>query len=580
MSTEANKALVRRFYEEIDKAIWRRWMNWSPRTTSTTRHHRSLDSRQVAPVSSRRSKSSGSRHLASTTSRSRSPRETRSSPGFASPEHTRMISWDREDREQAGDDGDGDPQDRRRQARREVVEQGRAWLPPATRRHPYARRSRLLSVGSQPPLSQRFGGMTVSGLRALVVLAVGVFALPSSADADLASVRVHNPAEFAAAVSALRDTGGTIRLRRNDYGGELVVRSRFARPLRIVGERGSARRESLLEGTQNISISRLTITPIVQDAWLRIRGSRHVVVEDVLVTAKGTWYRATVQVHGSNHVVIRRSEFRHCGDRSPLFSNFLRLQERTRHVQVVDNWFHDCRGCDFIHGRFGYDLTLRGNRFERALRCRMSGDRCRHQDLVSFSSGNRLLVERNTFGVYRYGAAQLYLIRGVDRVSIINNVFRGTDRKVAGYQARVAIIVGSRVQSASHAAYASSTTPSSRDTPHRRLCGLDPDERRVLATPAVPATTPREQRHRPPRGSAPRLQCHPRGHRERRAPRSCVPRPESCRPGAPGPLRAPNERVNPAHRSREQTAERSARHRWSSPWRPAGHRGVRIPFGA
>ena len=58
----------------------------------------------------------------------------------------------------------------------------------------------------------------------------------------------------------------------------------------------------------------------------------------------------------------------------------------------------------------------------------MSGDRCKHQDLVSFWSGNRLLVERNSFGVYRYGAAQLYLIRGVDRVSIVNNVFRGTDQ--------------------------------------------------------------------------------------------------------------------------------------------------------
>jgi hypothetical protein len=214
--------------------------------------------------------------------------------------------------------------------------------------------------------------------------------------------------------------------------------------LRVVGERGVRVESLLLEGTQNVSISRLTITPIVQDAWLRIRGSRHVVVEDVLVTAKGTRYRATVQVHGSNHVVIRRSEFRHCGDRSPLFSNCLHVQGRTRHVQIVDNWFHDCRGCDFIHGRFGYDLTLRGNRFERALRCRMSGDRCRHQDLVSFWSGNRLLVERNTFGVYRYGAAQLYLIGGVDRVSIVNNMFRGTDRKVAGYRARVAIIVGSK----------------------------------------------------------------------------------------------------------------------------------------
>ena len=273
---------------------------------------------------------------------------------------------------------------------------------------------------------------------------MGVLALPSSANADLASVRVHNAAEFAAAVLALRDTGGTIRLRRNDYGGELVVRSRSTRPLSIVGERGVRVESLLLEGTQHVSIRRLTIGPIRQDAWLRISESRHVLVDDVLVTAKRTRYRATMQVQGSNHVVIRRSEFRHCGDRSPLFSNCLHIRQRTRHVQIVDNWFHDCRGCDFIHGRFGYDLTLRGNRFERALPCRMNGDRCRHQDLVSFWSGNSLLVERNTFGVYRYGAAQLYLIRGVDRVSIVNNVFRGTDPKVGGYQARVAIIVGSK----------------------------------------------------------------------------------------------------------------------------------------
>ena len=110
----------------------------------------------------------------------------------------------------------------------------------------------------------------------------------------------------------------------------------------------------------------------------------------------------------------------------------------------MDNWFHDCRGCDFIHGRFGYDLTLRGNRFERALPCRMNRHRCGHQDLVSFWSGNRLLIERNTFGVYKLGAAQLYLIGAVDAVTIVNNVFRGTDPRVPGYRARVAIIVGSK----------------------------------------------------------------------------------------------------------------------------------------
>jgi hypothetical protein len=178
---------------------------------------------------------------------------------------------------------------------------------------------------------------------------------------------------------------------------------------------------------------------------LRISDSRRIQVRDVLVTAERTRYRATVQVVESSHVVIRRSEFRRCGNRSPLFSNCLHVKHGTKHMLIAHNWFHDCRGCDFIHGRFGYNLTLRANRFERALPCRgMNRHRCGHQDLVSFWSGNRLLVERNTFGVYRLGAAQLYLIGAVDRVSIVNNVFRGTDRKVPGYQSRVAIIVGSK----------------------------------------------------------------------------------------------------------------------------------------
>ena len=255
---------------------------------------------------------------------------------------------------------------------------------------------------------------------------------------------MRNSTEFVAAISALRNTGGTIRLRRNYYAGEFVVGSRSARPLRIVGERGVRVESLLLEGTQHVSVSRLTIAPIGEDAWLRISRSRHIDLHDLLVTAKRTQYRATLQIIESRHVTIGRSEFRHCGDRSPLFSNCLHLKHGTRHIRIVDNWFHDCRGCDFIHGRFGYDLTLRGNRFERALPCRMNHERCRHQDLVSFWSGDRLLVERNSFGVYRLGAAQLYLIRGVDRVSIVNNVFRGTDPRVPGYLARVAIIVGSK----------------------------------------------------------------------------------------------------------------------------------------
>jgi len=281
-------------------------------------------------------------------------------------------------------------------------------------------------------------------LAALVVLGLVVPLSSGAADAGTATIRVRSSSQFEAAVRALRKTGGTIRLRRHDYGGELVVGPRSVRPLRIVGEPGVRVASLLLERTQHVSVSRVTMAPMGDDAWLRVIGSRRVDVRDVLVTAKGTRFRATLQIVESRHVAIRGSEFRHCGDRSQFFSNCLHLKHGTRHIRIVGNWFHDCRGCDFVHGLFGYDLTLRGNRFERALPCRTGRERCRHQDLVSFWSGDRLLVDGNWFGVYRRGAAQLYLIRGVDRVSIVNNVFRGTDPRVPGYHARVAIIVASK----------------------------------------------------------------------------------------------------------------------------------------
>ena len=276
-----------------------------------------------------------------------------------------------------------------------------------------------------------------------VLVALGLV-LPLGADAGVARIQVRDEAEFAAAVSALRDRGGTIQLRRHVYRGELVVPARSRHLLRIVGEPGVRVESLLLDHTQRVSVGRLTIAPVTQDAWIKVYRSRHIELHDVLVTAARTPYRATVHIPNSSHVLIRRSEFRHCGDRSPLFSNCLHLQQRARHITVVGSWFHDCRGCDFIHGRFGFGLTLRGNRFERALPCRMNRHRCGHQDLVSLFSGRRLLVEGNTFGVYKLGAAQLYLIGAVDRVSIVNNVFRGTDPRVPGYRARVGMIIGSR----------------------------------------------------------------------------------------------------------------------------------------
>ena len=65
------------------------------------------------------------------------------------------------------------------------------------------------------------------------------------------------------------------------------------------------------------------------------------------------------------------------------------------------------------------------------------------KDLVQLFAGRRLRVERNHFGVYRAGGAQLYLTNSVDNATIVNNVFIGTDPRLPGYHARMGIIVGS-----------------------------------------------------------------------------------------------------------------------------------------
>ena len=256
------------------------------------------------------------------------------------------------------------------------------------------------------------------------------------------TISVGSEQQFAAAVATLRDAGGTISLRPHVYRGELVVPPRSSRPLRIVGGPGVRIERILLDHTQRVSLGGVTISPVGADASIEVDSSRHVDLHDVRVTARGTRYSASVQLPDSSHVSIRRSEFTHCGDRSPRWSNCLQLRWAD-HVTVADSWFHDCRGCDFVHGRFRSDLALLRNRFERALPCRIGRRRCGHQDLVELFAGQRLRVVANRFGVYRVGGAQLYLTFAVDHVTIANNVFVGTDPRVPGYRARVGLIVGS-----------------------------------------------------------------------------------------------------------------------------------------
>ena len=208
----------------------------------------------------------------------------------------------------------------------------------------------------------------------------------------------------------------------------------------------------------------------------------------------------------------------------------------------------------------------------------MNRERCGHQDLVSFWSGDRLLVERNSFGVYRLGAAQLYLVRGVDRVSIVNNVFRGTDPKVPGYQARVAIIVGSkgskrvprRVRIVNNTiltgarridGYAGSIRMSGV------YWGLQRRKRPLLANNVIGLV------------QDPHHVCSVAA----RAVENVVLRGVACRgpnrvgPSTSRPAWPADRRVDAAHRPRQQGLRYAARHRRSPARPPAGHRRVRVP---
>lgn len=277
--------------------------------------------------------------------------------------------------------------------------------------------------------------------RLLLVGALAAF-FASAGDASAKTIRVKSDAQFARAVAQLRTSGGRIVLRPALYR-KLVVGPRSWRPLRIVGSRGVRVQSLIFDRTQRVSLGRVRIGPITGNALVQVRRSRRVVLHDLVVSAGGTRFSASILLASGRQLTIRDSNFQRCGDRVRRFVNCVTLFRWTNDVKLERNYFHDCRGCDFVHGRFGTDLTLRGNRFERALPCSMGRYRCGHQDLVQLFAGRRLLVTGNRFGVYREGGAQLYLTNSVDHATVVNNVFVGTDPRVPGYRARMGIVVGS-----------------------------------------------------------------------------------------------------------------------------------------
>ena len=139
------------------------------------------------------------------------------------------------------------------------------------------------------------------------------------------TIRVRTDAQFAAAVKRLRLSGGTIRLAPTWFRGPLVVGPRGWHQLQIVGSRRTHVQELMLAGTRRVLIRGISISPISQDARIQSLQSSRIVIDHVRFSADGTRYASTLQLPISNRIIVRHSEFTHCGDRSPHMVNCILL---------------------------------------------------------------------------------------------------------------------------------------------------------------------------------------------------------------------------------------------------------------
>jgi hypothetical protein len=294
--------------------------------------------------------------------------------------------------------------------------------------------------------------------RALARLAAGIvvaLVLPAvvAPRAEAATIYVHDAAQFQAAVRATAATGGRIVLLRHSYTRQLVVGPRSGGYLTVVGTDGVRVRSIMLDHTRWVTLKHLTLRPAgggaafphqrPGDAGVLSLESRHILLSRLDLSAIRTTHKVTVDLDHSSYVEVTRSTFSHCGDEDPDWSLCL-LPRYADHVTILRNNFHDCRGCDFIHGRFGPNGVIRENRFMRALVCHHTWVKCGHQDLVELFLANGLLVSRNVFGVSQRGGAQLYFANFCDHVRVVSNLFLRTDPRAPGVVPRAGVLVGTR----------------------------------------------------------------------------------------------------------------------------------------
>jgi hypothetical protein len=276
-------------------------------------------------------------------------------------------------------------------------------------------------------------------LIALLIAAVLVHAAPAFAGARF----VASPRAFQQAVAEFRLTGGRIVLLPGDYVRPLVVGPRSNSALDIVGSVGARVQTLEILGAQAVTVRHLVVRPLGGKAGVLVERSRNIVFRGDTFTAKHTHNKVGLRLDFSRGILVRNSNFSHCGDRTPKWSTCL-LPRWAAKVRIVHNWFHDCRGCDFIGGRAGPHLVIRENRFDRALACHTGWVKCAHQDLIELFRTDGLLISRNVFGVSQGGGAQVNLATADDGVRIVNNLFLHDDPQAPGIIARVGILAGTR----------------------------------------------------------------------------------------------------------------------------------------
>ncbi len=182
---------------------------------------------------------------------------------------------------------------------------------------------------------------------------------------------------------------------------------------------------------------------MARDGGIHAISSLHIKLSNLTFTAIGTTRKVGINLDHSSHVIVNHSAFAHCGDNTPRWSMCI-LPRYASYVTIENNRFHDCLGCDFIHGRAGPDLLIKSNTFNRALACHHTWEKCGHQDMIELFLADGMTVRDNIFGVNQFGGAQLYMALAVDHVRVLDNLFLASDPRAPRVVPRAGILVGTK----------------------------------------------------------------------------------------------------------------------------------------